>query len=69
MIVCALNASIIHGQDNKSSSVFNSVPLMGCDGVGGGDDSDLVRYCTEFIMLELNTLSASGGLPGFISII
>ena len=53
------------------SSVFNSILLASCDGALGdsGYDGDLIHYRTKFVVLGLQTLSASRGLPGCILII
>ena len=45
--------------DRNSSSLVNSISLMG----SGGNHGDLVHYRTEFVTLELRVLSVAGGLP------
>ena len=50
-------------KNNKYSRVWSSVSLV------GGDDGDLVHYCTEVIALGLNVLSTSGGLASYALIV
>ena len=75
LIVCTSNASWIHKQDNKHSSICNPISLVSSDGVlgvgdgVGGDNSDFVHYRTEVVALELNALSTSGGFPAHIPVV
>jgi len=57
-------ANSIYGQDNNSN-IFNSISLMD----GGGGDGNLVHYRAELITLRVDVLSASGGLPGRVTIV
>ena len=51
----------------NNSSIFNSISLASGD--GAGDDSDLVYYRSEFVILGLGVLSTSGGMPGCVPIV
>ena len=57
------NANGIHEQ-KKNSGVCDPISLASSDGAVSGDDSDLVHYRTEFTILSLNVLGASGRLSG-----
>ena len=52
-----ITLALHRNKTDNPSIVFNPVSLTSGNGASGGDYSDLVHYCAEFVALGLRVLS------------